>query len=393
MNAQQLNLFIVARGLLERGEKTADGTPPGAMAALVLTDLAVETAAKTTWSAHSPTSHPGKGYSGKQGVLAQPVRGPEELRFPRLLDDLLAAHRLQHNDDSIDLPHRRDVAWLHDLRNGVQHQANEPSEGDLGRASVYATDFVDSLLREFFGTSLAELSRASLVQNEEVRDAIKSAEGHAAANRLEEAPQSLSIAFELARYIFREGEPWRRRLRAQSYEIKRALEPLADSPSSGSSSMVKGKLERLLASIPASGSSRPMSSDIKAIAEGVFPSKKRDTRRLEELLKGLVEETQRLEERIEGMTVGGDPSEQAWFRRRVPRATAYGVEEGVEWFTLPPDPPLSRREYLRALDFVTTTALRWQEFPEPESSELDAATDEVEAEDETRLEPADEAAQ
>jgi hypothetical protein len=152
---------------------------------------------------------------------------------------------------------------------------------------------------------------------------------------------------------------------------------------------VRGKLEKVLASIPASGSRGPRSSDIRAIADGLFPSKKRDTRHLEELLKGLVEETQRFEERIEGMTVGGDPSEQAWFRRRVPRARAYGGEEGVEWFTPLPDPPLSRREYLRALDFVTTTALRWQEFPEPGHSEPDASTDEVEAEDQTELEPAD----
>jgi len=46
MDTQRLNALLVARGLLDRGRTAVDGTGPGAMASVVLFDLAVETAAK-----------------------------------------------------------------------------------------------------------------------------------------------------------------------------------------------------------------------------------------------------------------------------------------------------------------------------------------------------------
>jgi hypothetical protein len=366
IDPQRLNAFLVVRGLLDRGRASADGTGPGMMVAVVLFDLAVETAAKAVRAAHPPSDHPGRDYLEKTGELAKAVRG--DLRFPRMLDDLLAALRLKETDESLNLPDRDNVKWLHEYRNGVQHQANEPSARDVERSAVYATDFIDSLLAAFYEISLAELSRASLVLDEDVRRAIQESEEHAGRQDFNAAMERLAIAFELARSTFRSGEPYRRRLRARGSDIKKALSEFktASTPSSGA----RRALHKILDGVAPQIRPKPMSSDVKAIVEAVFPQRSGDPRRLEKLLADMAGEVERVEERLEAVAVAGDPSEYAWFRQRVPKPTAFaGNNFELDWHTIPPDPPADQREYLRALEFVTSTALRWQQFPQPEETE------------------------
>lgn len=377
MDPQRLNAFLVVRGLLDRGRASADGTGPGMMVAVVLFDLAVETAGKAVGAAHPPSDHPGGDYLEKTGELANAVRG--DLRFPRMLDDLLAARRIKGDEESATLPGRENVRWLHDYRNGVQHQANEPSARDVERSAVYATDFIDSLLTVFYEMSLTELSRASLVQDEAVRRAIQESEELAGHQNFNGAMERLAIAFELARSAFRSGEPYRRRLRARDSDIKKALSEFKTTKPS--SSGARRALQKILEGIVPGIKPKPMSSDVNAIVEAVFPHGSGDPRRLEKLLADMAGEVQRVEERLEAVAVAGDPSEYAWFRQRVHKPTAFaGNNFELDWHTIPPDPPADQREYLRALEFVTSTALRWQQFPQPEEAEAQEG-------EETQLDP------
>jgi hypothetical protein len=97
---------------------------------------------------------------------------------------------------------------------------------------------------------------------------------------------------------------------------------------------------------------------------------------LERLLRDLAANVERVEERLEAVAVAGDPSEYAWFRQRIPKPTPVfsGGDGDLDWQTLEPDPPADRREYLRALEFVANTALRWQQFPEPVTTEEEEDT-------------------
>ena len=199
-----------------------------------------------------------------------------------------------------------------------------------------------------------------------VRDKIREAEAWAGAGDFTAAMEHLAVAFELARFSFRSEEPYRRAFRVGSFDIQRALSDLVAPPKLSSS--VRTKLRKALESIP---SKKLSSGDIRDIVEGVLPSKAGgNSRRFERLLRKVVGGVGRVEERLEAVTVAGDPSEYAWFRRRVPRPTAFaGDGSELAWHTIPPDPPAAQREYLRALEFVTTTALRWQQFPRPETVE------------------------
>jgi hypothetical protein len=342
------------------------------MAAVVLFDLAVETAAKAALGAEPLSEHPGEGYLEKPGELAKPVRG--DVGFARMLDDVLAALRIDNGDESRTLPGRENIRWLHNLRNEVQHRANEPSARDVERGAVYTSDFLDALLRAFFDSSLVELSRASLVRDEVVREEIERAEGLAAKEDFNGAMERLAVAFELARMSFRSGEPYRRRLRAGSLDVKRALGELT--ASKGSSSGPRRSLEKVLQTVAPGVKPKPSTSDISAIVEAVFPRKSSDPRRLERLLRSLAANVERVEERLEAVAVAGDPSEYAWFRQRIPKPTPVfsGGDGDLDWQTFEPDPPADRREYLRALEFVANTALRWQQFPEPVTTEEEEDT-------------------
>lgn len=90
MEQSQLRSLVVARGLLERAG-AADETDAGRVSALVLCDLAVETAAKALLQGARPTEWPGTGYSASAAD-----RNGRAFRDPSLglvLDSLLAIHR------------------------------------------------------------------------------------------------------------------------------------------------------------------------------------------------------------------------------------------------------------------------------------------------------------
>lgn len=78
-----------------------------------------------------------------------------------------------------------------------------------------------------------------------------------------------------------------------------------------------------------------------------------------------------LHDQVEALSLGPRASDYAWFRRNFPEV--HGVMRAgralPELVAYPPNEPIARAVYLHGLDFVTTTALRWQEFPAGHSDE------------------------
>ena len=324
MDERHLNAFLVARSLIERAGTFIDGTAPGAIGAVVLFDLSIETAAKAADSARSPTDFPGDGYELKKTDLVKSPRG-RELSVPRVLDHVLAAARHRANNATLVVPEVREAQRLHEFRNLVQHQGVVPSSDDLIRSRLRALDAVTWLASEFFGVPLAEFSRASLIHSAEVREQVEAAEKHAELGDYSSAVVHLTRAFELARYAFKTGEPYRPPLRVS--DVRQALRDVAPKPTSTSHAF--GGL-----------------------------------RRLERLLEGVVRQVERLDQHVEALSLGARSSDYAWLWRRFERPRQ-GLSEAQEWYAHPPDPPATREEYFRALDFITTTALHWQQFPAP----------------------------
>jgi hypothetical protein len=193
MDEQRRNAFLVARGLLEHGEGSIDGTAPTAIAAVILYDTAVETAAKATLAAHRPRGFPGT------------VSGREHL--PGVLDQLLAAYREREHDSNAELPGLADARQLHHYRNGVQHAGTIPSGDDLVRQRLRASDFLDSLAWNFFRVRLPEISRTSLIQVEHVRDQVQEAEKALAEGELDNAASAVATAVWMARDALCERRP------------------------------------------------------------------------------------------------------------------------------------------------------------------------------------------
>ncbi len=300
MDQQCLNAMVVARGLLDRGTLTLDGTAPSAIAAVILYDVAVETAAKATLRVIRP------------GRLSQ-----QRTHLPSVLTQLLAEYRELQADDRAEWRALEDARHLHDDRNRVQHHGTIPSPQDLERQRFRATDFISSLASSFFGRQLSELSRAMLVQDKEVRRAIEAAEQSLANGHLASAVEQLSIALEVARIAFRLGQPSDSRKSLSIYDVRNAMTEVSS---------------RLL-----------------------------------------VRRSERVEDRLEALSLGAQASDYVWFQGRFPRA--YRTLASDQWKTSPrpnhAEIRFTREEVIRGLDFVTTVALHWQQFPPVPSAELE----------------------
>ena len=334
MDQQCLNAMVVARGLLDRGSSTLDGTSPGAIAAVIVYDVAVETAAKATLRVRpSPSAFPGTGY-----VIPSAKRAAQHKEhLPWVLDQLLASYRELRADNQVELPALRDARALHDYRNTVHHHGTVPSPQDLERQRFRATDFITALVSSFFGRQLSEVSRAMLVQDKEVREAIEAAEQSLASGQLASAVEQLSIAFEVARAAFRLGQPFDSRKSLSVHDVRRALGEVSS----------RFQLR-------------------KGLASGRLDS-------LERLLEALVRRSERAEDRLEALSLGAQASDYVWFQGRFPRA--YRTLGSVQWETPPrsnqPESRFNREEVIRGLDFVTTVALHWQQFPPAPNDELE----------------------
>ena len=72
----------------------------------------------------------------------------------------------------------------------------------------------------------------------------------------------------------------------------------------------------------------------------------------------------RLSDQVEALTLGARASDYVWFKQHFPEVQGQMREGGrVDLFPIAGLSQVDRAVYLRGLDFVTTTALHWQEFP------------------------------
>jgi hypothetical protein len=320
---QRQNAFLVARGLLEHGEGSIDGSAPTAIAAVILYDTAVETAAKATLAAHKPQSFPGTGYQTQQGQRpnrqVEAVSGREHL--PGVLDQLQAAYRERTQDSDAELPGLADARQLHHYRNGVQHAGTIPSRDDLVRQRLRASDFIDSLARNFFGVRLTEISRTSLIQVEHVRDQIQKAERALALGKLDAAADEVAIAVWMARDALCERRPmW--------------------------PSLSRNWAERAV-------------DELRSAFGDAGPSS-----RLKELQFFLGDLARRTAEVEDALSLGVLASEYAWFRTRFPTVWMESrLLASSRVHDSPADLPMTREDLVRGIAFAVNATIQWQRFP------------------------------
>jgi hypothetical protein len=313
--------FLVARGLLDRAESFVDGSPAGAAASVVISDLAVETAAKATAAESPPSGHPGTGYILRSNQRRGSGRDPS---LPEVLDDVLAAWRERISDPKATLIELQQAARLHEFRNSVQHDGVIPSPDDVERNRLRALDAVRLLARNFFQIELEEISRARLITSATVRGRVLLAEEHADRDEYTEALAQLRLAFEQSLEELKESREFRGH-RSSTFWLEQAVEAATDTRYTGRN--------------PAGSSSRDLS------------------KRLIEMMERL----ETLEELAEALSVGAEPEEYIWFKETAPRPTRTMNES--HWSVYEVEPKPDRSQYVRAHGFVLTTALRWQRLP------------------------------
>jgi hypothetical protein len=314
LEEQWIRNLLVTRQLLEQAATADDRTDAGAIAAVLLADLAVETVAKTAAAHRPPTDHPGDGY--QLGKSQRRSRGDPSLLA--VLDDVLASWRLAAGDTTLASLEIREAMQLHRHRNLVQHDAVVPKEStrDVARAEAFAQWIVPL----FFGVELSEVSRASLVRDAEARGRLLLAEAAARAGDYRIAMAQLRVGFE---YAIRSRASWPSR------------------PFFGSA--IKRAVGRATGTEFAAHSRRDISTS------GLIEVLERFENRLSEI-----------DDVVQALSVGADPVEFAWFLRAtpVPRRTL-----GSEFWTIFDAELRSPDDYFRAYDFVVATLLRWQQLP------------------------------
>lgn len=304
MDQVQTRLLVVGRGFLDRAQLLGeDGSETARMGAVVLADLAVEMAAKAAVQ-HEP--------------LHDRASLDKDPPLPVVLEAL--TQRWQKREGTRDdVPEVREARRLHETRNSVQHAGLAPSSEQVLQSRVGTRRFLEWVATDWFGVPLESVSRAQLIENDAVRTLVVDAEQAAARDDYETAGERLAVAFEMARREHRaEMRDGRFVSRISPGDIGRALSEVETYDASGGSS-----------------------------------------RRFREVMYGFAEQIERLSDQVEALTLGARASDYAWFKRSFPR-----VYDAMGALTLEPfQGTVTPEVYLRGLDFVTTTALHWQEFP------------------------------
>jgi hypothetical protein len=97
------------------------------------------------------------------------VRRGEKISFPKLLEVTTSAISKMglHAEDILD---QVAILGLHTARNGVQHHGHIPHPDDVQRFRTITEGVLEKVLGKVFGTSLSEVSLATLIKNDIVRE-------------------------------------------------------------------------------------------------------------------------------------------------------------------------------------------------------------------------------
>jgi len=120
-------------------------------------DLTVETLLKVIIGALDPHGNPKK----------------DEFAFHQYRDK---AEQLMLDNGLSQVPHKRNIAYVHDLRNSAQHKAKYPSEIEVNDSRTYIRDFLQKVLFQVWGLSIESLSLTDLIQHKVVRECFIKAE-------------------------------------------------------------------------------------------------------------------------------------------------------------------------------------------------------------------------
>jgi hypothetical protein len=310
MDERQIRLVVVARQFLDRARVVGeDRTEPGRMAAVVLADLAVEMAAKA---------------AVLDQALPSNARLNRDPSLPVVLEALTGLLQKREGTKE-DVPEIRAAGRLHDLRNNVQHRGLDPSAEQVRESAVDSRRFIAWVATNWFGVPLDAVSRAGLIENDAVRKLVQEAERLAAEEDYSRAAERLAVAFEMARQEFRaerrEGHYFRP---VRATDVGAAL------------------------------------ADVKR--ETGDKSAGLAYRKLADFLGGMADQLERLTDQVEAFTLGARASDYVWFKRNFPEV--YGImREGVTQLSATARRDITPAVYLRGLEFVTATAVHWQDFP------------------------------
>ena len=296
---RQIRNLVVARQLLEQAAQSAGETEAGAITAVLLADLAVETVAKTVIGPRMP--------SGSKA---------HDPSLPAVLRELLKLQNGGAPDPTITPIEVRDALELHHERNLVQHDAMVPSEPERGVARARA--FSRWAVRTFLDIELDDVSRTWLIRDYQPRARLLLAEDAARRTEYTEAMAQLHVALLGALQAER---VLRRSRMGFAMDIRRAVER----------------------------------------ATGTQGRQRELSRELTSLFVDLEQRVGEVEEVIESASIGADPSELAWFLRVAP-VPIMTFGSAPSWFFYD-DRPRDRADYVRAYDFILATLLRWQRLP------------------------------
>ncbi len=96
--------------------------------------------------------------------------------FPRACDEVVGRIRDTANNIQIrDLPLRKEIDRLHDLRNSVQHSATVPSVSDARQFLVLVETFLRNMYSDVFGVDYDQASSLSLIQDQSIRERLEKA--------------------------------------------------------------------------------------------------------------------------------------------------------------------------------------------------------------------------
>jgi hypothetical protein len=298
---------VVSKQLLEQARVLTQQPDSGAIAAVLLADLAVETTAKAVIHEQPPAN---------ASDALNPKRDPS---LSVVLDAVLASWREKEGNDQLSSPQISEARRLRDYRNLVMHDGEVPTDPD--RHVARGEEFVRWAIRQFFGLEIEEISRAYLIRDEAVAARVRLAEQSAVDEQYLVAMGQLRVAFNSAH---QQRSAWESFTFIDS-EIERAVER-------------------------ATGAKRySMGQQSISVSE------------LMDVMKKMAKRLDEVDEIVQAISVGADPVEYAWFARTAPHTFGRFNTDHIE--VVDDGEPRTRQDYARAYDFVLTTLLRWQQLP------------------------------
>ncbi|WP_160308989.1 HEPN domain-containing protein [Anaeromyxobacter sp. PSR-1] len=162
-----------------------EGGPVGASVAMLVADVALETLLK-------------------QVLVDQGIKVPDRADVHELTKALI-----QSKPQLASVPELQIARRMRSARNPVQHAGFAPNEATASAHLRDAEAFADMITREFYGTELAQISVAALIQEPNLRGALEAAAASAHGGDLDSACIQLAAAFGL---LFARCGYWVRRV-------------------------------------------------------------------------------------------------------------------------------------------------------------------------------------